>query len=158
MLQDIYDEMPLIHWSDKSIRDTVEQFIADNGRPPTAVDFRKKGMPPHTVIKQKYGVTLGEWLQDNYPQPILNTEEKTTDITNRFIDTYNALRPKSAKDFDMRRPKGSQCWATVAQYNGCTNWTSLLKKLSLLSYSSRGHHHPEEKMRVSLYHDLFGEE
>ena len=30
-LQELYEEMPLVHWSDKSIRDTVAQFIADNG-------------------------------------------------------------------------------------------------------------------------------
>ena len=39
LLQDIHDELPLIHWSDKSIRDTVEQFIVDNGRRPSATDF-----------------------------------------------------------------------------------------------------------------------
>ena len=44
LLQDLSDELPLIHWSDKSIRDTVEQFIQDNGRPPTASDFKKAGM------------------------------------------------------------------------------------------------------------------
>ena len=58
-LQDIHDELPLIHWTDKSIRDSVEQFIADNHRVPTATDFKKAGMPPHPVIKQKYKVTLG---------------------------------------------------------------------------------------------------
>ena len=59
LLQDIYDELPLVHWSDKSIRDTVEQFIVDNGRPPTVTDFKAKGMPPHPVFKQKYKITLG---------------------------------------------------------------------------------------------------
>ena len=67
ILQEIYDELPLIHWSDSSIRDTVEQFILDNGRVPTASDFKKKGMPPHPVIKQKYKITLGEWLEKHYP-------------------------------------------------------------------------------------------
>lgn len=32
LLQDICDELPLIHWSDKSIRDAVAQFILDYGR------------------------------------------------------------------------------------------------------------------------------
>ena len=69
LLQDIYDELPLIHWSDKSIHDTVKQFIIDNGRMPTATDFKRKGMPPHPVIKQKYKITLGEWLEKFYPTP-----------------------------------------------------------------------------------------
>ena len=76
LLQDIYDEMPLIHWSDKSIKDVVEQFIVDNGRVPTVSDFRKKGMPPHTVFKFRYGITLSEWLSTNYPQPERNQENE----------------------------------------------------------------------------------
>lgn len=64
-LKDIHDELPLIHWSDKSIRDTVEQFIINNCRIPTATDFKRKGMPPHLVIKRKYKITLGEWLEQN---------------------------------------------------------------------------------------------
>ena len=155
LLQDIYDEMPMIHWSDKSIRDTVEQFIVDHGRTPTVSDFRKKGMPPHPVIKNKYGVTLAEWLEINYPQPEKSSEEEMSDITNDFIDTYHRIVPKSAKDFDLRRPKGVKCWATVAQHNGCTNWTSLLEKLSLPSYSARDFHRGRCSIRVSIIHDLF---
>ena len=158
LLQDIHDEMPLIHWSDKSIRDTVEQFIVDNGRMPTVSDFRKKGMPPHPVIKNKYGITLAEWLKINYPQPEKNTEEEMTDITNDFIYTYNTILPTSSKDFDVRRPNGVKCWATVAQHNGCTNWTSLLKKLSLPSYSRCGHSRDRVAISVSVFHDLFDNE
>lgn len=157
LLQDIYDEMPLIHWSDKSIRDTVEQFIVDNGSIPTASDFRKKGMPPHPVIKNKYGITLAEWLRKNYPQPEKSIKVEMTDITHDFIDTYNRITPKSAKDYDLRRPKEMKCWATIAQYNGCTNWTSLLEKLSLPSYSARDSNRGRVQLSVSVFHDLFDE-
>lgn len=158
LLQDIHDEMPLIHWSEKSICDTVEQFIVDNGRVPTVSDFRKKGMPPHPVIKNKYGITLAEWLQLNYPQLEINNEETIMDITNDFIYTYNKICPKSAKDFDIRRPKGIKCWTTVAQHNNCTNWRSLLDKLSLPSYSSRTDRRNKAKISVSVFHDLFDDE
>lgn len=64
LLQDLSDELPLIHWSDKSIRDTVEQFMLDNGRPPTVSDFKKAGMPSHMVIQNKYKMTLGSgWIK-----------------------------------------------------------------------------------------------
>ena len=67
LLEEIRRELPLIHWSDRSIHDTVEQFILDNGRPPTASDFKKAGMPPHTVIQSKYKMPLSRWLDENYP-------------------------------------------------------------------------------------------
>ena len=50
ILQEIKDELPLIHWSDSSIRDTVEQFILDNNRVPTVTDFKKKGLPTQMLL------------------------------------------------------------------------------------------------------------
>ena len=157
LLQDIYDEIPLIHWSDKSIRDRIEQFIVDHGRIPTASDFRKKGMPPRTVIKQKYGITLAEWLSINYPKPQEKSEEKSEIITREFIATYHNLKPTSSKDFDRRRPNGVSCWATVARYHGCTNWTSLLDKLSLPSYS-RCRDNGYVEIKVTVIHDLLNDD
>ena len=88
ILQEICDELPLIHWSDSSIRDTVEQFILDNGRVPTASDFKKKGMPPHPVIKQKYKITLGEWLEKHYPVRKPTYEELKEKIA-EYEDAFN---------------------------------------------------------------------
>lgn len=135
LLQDIYNEMPLIHWSDKSIRDTVEQFIVDNGRNPTASDFRKKGMPPHPVIKQKYKATLSEWLAENYPKYILTFEELKSNYTSSFIKEYMCIKPTSGDDFNKRRSKQAKSWVTVAKYHNTSSWVQLLDKLSLQKYS-----------------------
>ena len=157
LLKDIYDEMPLIHWSDKSIKDAVEQFIIDNGRVPTVSNFREKGMPPHPVFKLRYGITLSEWLSTNYPQPERNRENEKREETDKFVAAYHDLLPKSAKFFDQHRPEGVKCWATIGKYYGCTNWKSLLKTLSLPSYSHRRADHNHEKIRVIVSHDLFTE-
>jgi len=66
VLRTLSDELPLVHWSDAAIHDAVEQFILDHDRIPTASDFKKRGLPPHTVIKNRYGATLQSWLQENY--------------------------------------------------------------------------------------------
>ena len=155
LLQDISDEMPLIHWSDKSIRDTIEQFIVDNARIPTSSDFRKKGMPPHPVFKNKYGITLAEWLSIYYPQPKPNNEPKVHDMNEKFIHTYGELLPSSAKDYDRRRPKDEACWATVAHHNGCFSWRALLSKLSLPISSKHDLHRKNSEIKVTILHDLF---
>ena len=97
-LQDIHDELPLIHWTDKSIRDTVDQFIIDNGRVPTATDFKKKGMPPHPVFKQKYNLTLAEWLNENYPVTKITSDELKLKHTENFKNDYERIKPKSKKN------------------------------------------------------------
>ena len=141
-LQELYEEMPLIHWSDKSIRDTVEQFIADNGRVPTASDFRKKGMPPHPVIKQKFKITLAEWLDKNYPTPEPDPTELRQKYTQEFIDEYIRIKPTSSKDFNQRRDPKTKTWMTVAKYHNIKTWRALLLKLSLPSFNSRERKQP----------------
>ena len=154
LLQDIYDELPLIHWSDKSIRDTVEQFAIDNGRNPTSSDFRKKGMPPHPVIKQKYKINLSEWLKINYPTYTPTFEELKNKYTHEFIEEYIRLKPTSEEDFNLRRNKSTKTWITVAKYNGTTSWRELLRTLSLPEYSNRFRSKKRTSFKVHVQTDL----
>lgn len=155
LLQDIYDEMPMIHWTDRSIRDTIEQFIVDNGRTPTASDFKKKGMPPHTVFKQKYKITLGEWLQQNYPTPAPTFEKLKAKYTKEFIDEYIRIKPTSEEDFNRRRKRNTKTWNTVAKYHNTKSWLSLLQTLSLPSYNKRAKDRTVMKVYISSDIDLY---
>ena len=47
VLHTMIDELPLNRWTVNAIRDSVEQFVLDNGRAPTTSDFKKRGLPPH---------------------------------------------------------------------------------------------------------------
>ena len=60
ILHTLSGELPFFSWSEEAIYDAVEQFILDHGRVPTTTDFKKRGLPPHTVIKRRFGVTLQE--------------------------------------------------------------------------------------------------
>lgn len=151
LLQDICDELPLIHWSDKSIRDTVDQFIVDSGRTPTVSDFRRKGMPPHPVIKQKYKITLGEWLEQNYPVHKVSREELKEKYTKEFIAEYNSIKPKTQEEFNRVRSKGTKSWQTVASYHGVKSWRALLDKLSLSSYSVQSGERPHAGIKVNIF-------
>ena len=150
-LKDIYDELPLIHWSDKSIRDTVDQFIADNGRVPTVSDFRRKGMPPHTVIKQKYKITLSEWLSENYPTHRPTYEELKEKYTKEFVEEYERIKPKTQDQFNKERTCGTKGWQTVASYYSVKSWKQLLNVLSLPPYSEDKHSRKHGKIKVCIY-------
>ena len=45
VLHTMIDELPLNRWTEAAIRDSVEQFILDNGRPPPADRLQEK-VPP----------------------------------------------------------------------------------------------------------------
>ena len=153
LLQDIYDEMPLVHWSDKSIRDTVEQFIVDNGRMPTATDFKKDGMPPHPVVQRRYQMTLGEWLQKYYPTPKPSVEDRMRRYTHEFIDEYLRIQPKSSDDYNKRRSKTAKTWISVAKYHNVKSWCALLEKLSLPSYSHLARAKKRTVFKVTVHTD-----
>ena len=151
VLHTIMEELPLNRWTDGAIRDTVEQFILDCGRVPTVSDFKKRGLPPHTVIRQKYGITLRSWLDLNYPDRLNTKEESHTEATKAFVRDYLRLMPKSAEEYNERRPQGSPCWYTVAAYNDVRCWRSLLEKLELPVFSDAPGSKNKDVFRVNIH-------
>ena len=135
VLRTMAEELPLIRWTDAAIRDSIEQFIQDHGRVPTVTDFKKRGLPPHTVIQNKYGVTLHEWLRENYPAPEPSLEAVRAAVTEAFKQDYLRVRPCSADEYDAQRAEGCRCWYTVAVRNGCRSWRALLARLGLPVFS-----------------------
>lgn len=153
LLQDLSDELPLIHWSDKSIRDTVEQFILDNGRPPTVSDFKKAGMPPHMVIQNKYKMTLGQWLDQNYPTRKPSFDELKAKYTKAFIKDYNRIKPRSQYEFSEKKRPDTRSWQTVAAYYNTRSWRKLLSTLNLPLYNTLHRERVPQKITVAIHHD-----
>lgn len=150
ILHTIMEELPLNRWTDGAIRDSVEQFILDHSRVPTVSDFKKRGLPPHTVIRQKYGITLRSWLDRNFPDRLKMKERSRTEATEAFVRDYLCLKPKSAEEYNRRRKQGSPCWYTVATYNGVRSWHSLLNKLELPVFSGAEMLREKEVFRVTI--------
>lgn len=153
LLQEISQELPLIHWSDRSIRDTVEQFILDNGRPPTATDFKKAGMPPHSVIQNKYKMPLSQWLNENYPTPKPSAEELKEEYTRAFLEDYHRIKPRSQYEFNQYKRPETRGWQTVAAYHNTRSWRNLLKKLDLPLYFDMKRDHVPANLKVIVHND-----
>ena len=153
ILEELSAELPLIHWSDSSIRDTVEQFILDNGRPPTASDFKKGGMPPHMVIQNRYKMSLGQWLQENYPTPKPSFEALKEQYTQAFLEDYARIKPKSQYEFNENKRPETRGWQTVAAYHNTRSWRSLLKILGLPLYFDMKRDHIPADVKVNVHVD-----
>lgn len=155
VLHTMIGELPLNRWTEAAIRDSVEQFILDNGRPPMRTDFKKKCLPPHSVIKRRFGLTLQEWLDQNYPTEKTPLDELHAQATQAFIREYLRIQPVSAEDYNARRTHPSRGWYAIAKYNHTRRWRILLEKLNLPIYNNRGTPNsiPQLKVRViSDYH------
>lgn len=149
-LQEIYDDLPLMHWNDKSIHDSVQQFIIDNGRTPTVSDFDHAGLPPHTVIKRRYGINLAEWLEANYPTKRKSFDEKVSPYIRAFIDDYNRIQPKTQQEFELNRSKGVVCYQTIMKYCHVSSWAELISTLHLPDYriSARAKRHIDVVVQI----------
>ncbi len=158
VLHTMIDELPLNRWTEDAIRDSVEQFILDNGRPPMRTDFKKKCLPPHTVIKRRFGVTLQEWLDQNYPTKKTPLDELHAQATQAFIREYLRIQPVSAEDYNARRTHPSRGWYAIAKYNHTRRWRILLEKLNLPIYNNRGAPNSAPQLKVRVISDYNFEE
>ena len=153
-LNDILEEIPLIHWSDKTIHDRVQQFAEENNRNPTVSDFRKKGMPPHPVFKQKYGINLSEWLEKYYPTYRPTPEELEKQYSEEFIKEYNRIKPRSADEYEAKRSKGSKSWQTIRARCNQTSWRGLIRYLDLPFYFHMTKDHAPMKFNINITTDI----
>ena len=156
ILHTLSGELPFFSWSEEAIFDAVEQFILDHGRVPTTTDFKKRGLPPHTVIKRRFGVTLQEWLEQNYPTVTPPLDEVQAKATEAFIKEYLRIQPTSAEDYNARRSHPSRGWFAIAKYNHTRRWRILLEKLNLPVYNNRSTppSPPQLKVRVISDYDF----
>lgn len=133
-LKELVEAMPLIRWTDASIRDRVEQFIDENGRNPTSTDFEQFGMPPHPVIKRVYGINVAQWLKENYPTVRPTEEEILAKYSEDFVREYNRIKPRTCKEYDEKKAPGIVSTVTLRNRMNNITWSGLLHKFGLPSY------------------------
>lgn len=161
ILQDLIDEIPIKHWTEKCIMDSFEQFVNDHGRYPTIkeCDYHPS-LPSHSVIKQKYKMSMQEWYDKTFPNRM---DRVHCNIINRhkadlalFLSEYERIKPCSSKVYDRNRCPEALCWSTIAHREG-TTWCGLIKKYHLPFYkkSVPKKYRKPEKMMVSVQVDLF---
>lgn len=143
-LLEITNDIPITNWTEATIFDTLDQFVIDNKRNPTTTDLKAKDMPPHPVIKLRFGFTAKEFLKKHYPQPqaLCNSKafgsKSASEWLEIFKEEYNRTKPTSAADFNEKRLSGLPTWITFARILGGKNWIELLEIANIAKiYSSR---------------------
>ena len=158
---EILDDMPFIGWSERTIFDAIDQFVLDNGRMPYVSDFKKKGLPSHTVIKLKFGVNLKDFLAGHYPSKKLcasrlyfhKTKEGWKDI---FVRDYIGSRPRSAEEHNRARTKGAPSWQTISTMFGISKWSEWLDFCGLEpchNHTAKSRH-PKSCLALTSHNDM----
>ena len=136
-LLDLYNEMPLVHWSKKSIIDTLENYYIETGRRPTVSTLRAvPEMPSHPAIKVHFGINAKEFLELLFPPEKSEEEirrEYNEKVIKDFIEEYNRIKPSSSDDYNERRNRKCKCAMTVMKVANC-KWSELMQKYDLPKY------------------------
>ena len=156
-LQDMLNSYHKCIWDDGGVREAIEAFVEKNGRNPTPTDFKdkKNGLPPHTSVERIYGITLGKWLEQNYPTDRPSLEELKRKYTDIFLAEYRRIKPKSPDHYDAQRTKGTPCWYTVAKSHGFTNWRKLIKHLDVPIYFDMVKDHTPLQFEINVSTDIY---
>jgi hypothetical protein len=124
-LTEIISDLPFTAWTKETIVDAFDQFAIDNGRNATTTDIKKRGLPPHTVIKLKFGMDAKRFLSTYYPQKCdsriyaAKTKEEWLEF---FKKEYERLKPGSAEKYNSERRPGSPSWQTIARFFNISKW------------------------------------
>lgn len=131
ILQEMLNGIPGKIWDDATIRQAIERFIQENGRPPTVKELDSvEYLPPHPSVCQQYKMTAGKWLNENYPSNMPNwrfryKQFSKEDFQKLFIDEYNSILPVSSLDYNRRRRKATPSWQLIAKMLSVTTWREL---------------------------------
>jgi len=139
-LQALIEDLPITNWTQKTIFDTFEQFLIDNGRNATTTDMKKSGLPPHTVIKHRFGMDSKTFL-DKYFPPKCNSrmlgQKYREEWLKLFKNDYERIKPRSAEEYNKLRQFDLPTWGTVARLFGIGKWSEFQKFCELPIYDKK---------------------
>ena len=143
ILKEMQKGMPGKIWTDEAIREAVERFMKEHGRPPKVKELDEvEYLPPHTVVARQYGITAGKWLEKNYgaPQNVRARYQGLSpeDLKAMFTAEYRRIAPAGERDFDQRRQAGQPSWRYTAKLLGVRKWNELRKICGVASQKKRG--------------------
>jgi hypothetical protein len=136
-LQELYAEMPLSRWTERSIYDAIAQWVAENDKQPSVFDLDHSYMPSHTTIRHVLGINAKDYIQNYFPSTCRTDrspygKHSVDDLLDLFKQEYNKMQAPSSVDFNKYRSKGTPCWQTYAEMikNGAT-WLELVAYCNL---------------------------
>ncbi len=144
VLEELHNGIPGKIWDDETIREAINRFVIENGRPPKVKELdTEKYLPPHPVVQVQYGVTAGEWLRQNYPSPTYTDfrwryADWTVDTFREvFIREYERIKPTSQVQYDLERDRNTPTTKYLIKILGVKSWASLREKCKLPNYNMK---------------------
>lgn len=156
ILQETHENMAWKIWNDKTIREAIDRFIKENGRPPNTRDLAEcEYLPPVPSVKQAFKMPVAKWLRENYPNNGIDRwQYRGRDVSNEqllewFKSEYKRIQPKTNQEFIKKRGEGTPSWRYVAKRHNINSWRELIEFAQLETYQK------EKEEKIFQVHSNF---
>lgn len=145
------EELPFAKWSKEAIFDACDQFKEEHGDIVTTAAFGRAGLPSHTTIKHRFGMTAKEFRDKYYPLPPIDKSKYASypmpEALKDFRKEFVRCGARTREEYDHLREKTYPCSATILKIAGTKSWPELIamtdtrippkqKKKAELTYSA----------------------
>lgn len=141
LLKEIYEELPLTHWSEKSILDAFAEFLLENDRLPTKKDLCVYLPSLKTIVRIFKVSGLIEFEKKYFPHRFKNECRispywwySKDDFKNCFIRNYNTINGGlyiKYDDYNLYREPGTPTLKLIIEKMECNSYNELLEKTGI---------------------------
>lgn len=129
VLQQIETEVCRKVWTKESILQAFENWIKIYGIPPMVSDLCTEELPSRFIVQRVFKESASVVLSKLYPKRCTRSycERKFFCYTNeQLIEFFNQqfidLQPKSGRDYNIKRIRGTPTWEFAAHRLNCGTW------------------------------------
>ena len=157
VIQEMIESMPLHEWNLCSIDDAIEQYKVDHGHYPKPSNFKSNPhLPNPSTVQYRTGMPLKDYIKRFYTKKTNSVkyfDKPKEEWLKIFQSQFDAVRPKSAADYNARRDKSTPTWNVTAQMFDTKKWNELLT-IAQRDIKKRRRARPRAKLFVKSYSDI----
>lgn len=132
-LTEILEELPITHWSDKTIFDVFDQYVLEHNCVPSRSEIKNNpNIPTHSTIKNRFGITLEEFYLKYYPNYIKKCDSTRYHYHsfNYWLDNFKLQYVKNnyptQSQYNKLRDQNTPCSRHIIRMSKYNNWNELL--------------------------------
>lgn len=141
VLEQIYDDLPLVHWTREMALDALQDFYLENNRLPVNSELGRK-LPAKLTLKRLFGIgTLTDIERTFFPDQFIehNNGERywwysEDDFQECFVRNYmkiNGGKYVRYDDYDKYREAGTPSLANIIDKLKCDSYRELIERTEI---------------------------
>lgn len=129
MLQQIETEVCRKNWTEENIKQAIETWKETHGTIPIVADLGTDGLPSKFIVQRVFKENASVVLSKLYPNRCTRSycERKYFSFTKEqlvvfFKQQIEIYKPKSGRDYNIKRIRGTPTWEFAARRLNCGTW------------------------------------